>query len=227
MTGSFNWGGGGPIRGTVSGATLSGEWEMTSTKGTFRLTLAPDARSFTGTWQGTKGSLKGQSGSWTGSYLGGGTPRSSKVTETYAWSVKGRGSASPPVVSVFGRGRLTVDAKGRIRTASGRLDVTFVRAAGTHDLWRLKTAVPGGFSRKEHAGEVSLVLWLRAEVVDAVGPARIRCAADPVGNVQVFLKAKDSTDVILELRRLCGVPYVGLDGKDRSATLRASIRKVG
>lgn len=70
VTGSYDWHGGGTIRGTASGSTLTGTWSEAQGAGTFRLALASSALGFSGTTQGTAGVFKGLSGSWTGTYSG-------------------------------------------------------------------------------------------------------------------------------------------------------------
>ncbi len=145
------------------------------------------------------------------------------IAGTYSWSVKGRRSGSQPVISVFGRGRFKVDARGRVRTASGTLDVTFDRRSGPDELWRLQTKVPGGLRLHER----SSMAFFRVEAVDAHGPARVKCAADPIGSMMLDVYPGGGTNAILELRRLCEVSYVGLDTENRSTALRASIRKIG
>lgn len=118
VTGSFNWGGGGTMQGTVSGGTLSGVWTQSSARGTFRLVIAPDARSFTGPWQGTEGDFKGQGGTWSGTYIGGGEPRT-PTAKVYLWGFNLTAKGRTITRTGDGSGSLTLVTRGSASAVEG------------------------------------------------------------------------------------------------------------
>ena len=91
VDGSFNWGGGGTIQGTVSGSTLTGTWTMAGAQGTMTLTLSSDLKSFTGRWDGTTGTYAGRGGTWSGTYVGGRTEAAEAKPFPVRFSFRARG----------------------------------------------------------------------------------------------------------------------------------------
>lgn len=114
VTGSFNWGGGGSLSGSVSGNTLTGSWTAASGGGgTMTLMITADATSFSGQWHGTSSPFTGQSGSWTGTFRGtrhATSPPAAKAAR-YAYSFTVAGPASGGT-STYGANYSSTSARG-------------------------------------------------------------------------------------------------------------------
>jgi hypothetical protein len=172
VTGSYDWHGGGTISGTASGSTLEGTWSEAKGSGTFHLTLAANALSFSGTTEGTTGTFKGLSGSWTGTYIG---TRPAPVTTTTPskkpWPALP--DALVPIASVSnGCGGGDASAQGKFGDTSTYKDsnvnpaarsymVNFREACKLHDAGysgaRVRDALHGG-------AVVDFFKWTKAEV---------------------------------------------------------------
>ena len=149
--------------------------------------------------------------------------RSSPRTTSYRWSLAGKSAVQGDAVSAVGKGRFTVDARGKLTKASGAVVIAIDRRSGADGVWHLRASRPGGYQKWANTGKS--LLALSVEVVSATGSTRVSCAADPSGRMALYLE--EGGKPLLELRRLCETSFLAVDGEGRGETLRASVVNTG
>lgn len=225
VTGSFNWGGGGTVSGTVSGSTLMGTWMGTTSAGEFTLRLGGDARSFTGTWKATSGALEGAGGAWSGTYIGERAVPAPAPTQTeakpsgFAFAVKLGARPAGGKAALVARGRFTVSGRRAIgpKAARGTLSVAFETQTGK-ELWRLAIRGPGNYVETPESDLLKWVVKLVVEVTYAAGARRTACAADDIGTLTVGVRPKGQGLAVLD--GICGEEAVRFTGVKGRVTLR-------